>query len=343
MGEAGHHVHHGHVVARGGTENESAAVGQFGHHVAAVAGLQVDENIRHVFLLQTVGHGFSHLGSAVPHAFVGNDGALLGFLLGKGQIGVDDELHVFGSTEDEAVIGGDYIELQTEISHSLQGFEHLGRVGQYDVVVVALHGFIKRSAVTLVGKAVGTCNVLTEGIVAEKHLVFFEIGHHAVGPVQHTGFEEGDVALADVQAVAVLDDFDGPSFGIINIGHGLVAHGRAEDLFGLAQLNDAGKGTGMILLKMVAHDVVDAFRIDDFGDVLHQSFELVGVHGIEEHLFLVAYEIGVIGAALGGAAVVVEVADVEIYGTDPVNVLFQFNRSHVFPRLGKTKKAGSPP
>ena len=29
MGEAGHHVHHGHVVARGGTEDEGAAVGKF--------------------------------------------------------------------------------------------------------------------------------------------------------------------------------------------------------------------------------------------------------------------------------------------------------------------------
>ena len=240
------------------------------------------------------------------------------------------------------MVGGDDVELQTEVGHALQGLENLGRVGQHDVVVVALHGFIKRGAVALVGEAVGGREVVAEGVVAEEHLVFFQVGHHAVGPVQHAGFKEGDVALADVQAISVLDDLDGPSLGIIDVGHGLVAHGRAEDLFGLAQLHDAGKRAGMILFKMVAHDVVDAFRIDDFGNVLHQRVELVSVHGVEEHLLLVADEIGVVGAALGRAAVVVEVADVEIDGADPVNVLFQFNRSHVFLGLVKQKKREAP-
>ena len=273
---------------------------------------------------------------AVPHALVGDHGAKSRLLLGKGLIGVDDELHVFGRAEDETVVGGDDVEDESEIGYALQSLEDLRRVGKHDVVVVALHGVIKRGAVALVGKAEGTCDVLPEGVVAEEHAVFLEIGHHAVGPVQHAGFEEGYVALADVQAVAVLDDLDGPSLGIIDIGHGLVAHGGAEDLFGLAQLHDTGKRAGMILLKMVAHDVVDAFRVGDFGNVPYQRFEFVSVHGIEEHLLFVADEIGVVGAALGGAAVVMEVADVEIDGSDPVDVLFQFNRSHDF--LGRVKQ-----
>ena len=84
----------------------------------------------------------------------------------------------------------------------------------------------------------------------------------------------------------------------------------------------------MILFEVVAHDVVDLFGLDDLGDMLHQRTEFMHVHGVEKHVLLVADEVGVVGAAFGGTAVVVEVADIEVDSADPVDVFFQFNRLH---------------
>lgn len=94
-------------------------------------------------------------------------------------------------------------------SHKLKRLEDLRGEGQDDVVVVFLDRLFQYAAVVLIRKTFGGGDVLAEGVVADKELVFGDVGNHAVGPVQHTGFHEMDVPLADVDDVPGLDHFDG--------------------------------------------------------------------------------------------------------------------------------------
>jgi len=48
------------------------------------------------------------------------------------------------------------------------------QLGQVDLVVEALAG----------------CPVLSEGVAGDEYLVLDQVAEHAVGPVQHPGFEE---------------------------------------------------------------------------------------------------------------------------------------------------------
>ena len=286
----------------------------------------------HAHFFQTAAHGIGHLFGGMPHGVVDHHGALLGLLFGHLAVHVHDELHGLFAAVDQAVVGGDHVDVQA--LHDGQGLQHLGRVGQHDVVVVFLDGAHEVALIVLIGIAVAGGDVLAEGVVADKQLVFGDVGDHAVGPVQHAGLLEDDVALADVQLVAALDHFDGPVLAVEVALHGLVAQGGDEDLFGLHAGHHFGQAAGVVGFHVVADDVVDLFGIHDLGDTAQHVAGPAGIHGIHQDVLFVADQVGVVGGTFGGAGIAVEVTVVVVHATDPENIFFDFNGLHENSPLG---------
>ena len=55
------------VVVRGGTHDDRAAVGEFGHHVAVVVLLDVDDADGHAFVFKAGGDGGGTMMPVEPH------------------------------------------------------------------------------------------------------------------------------------------------------------------------------------------------------------------------------------------------------------------------------------
>ena len=108
---------------RGGTHDDRAAVGEFGHHVAVVVLLDVDDADGHTFVFKAGGDGGGHDAGGAPHGVVDDDGALLRLLFGKGAVGVEDVLAVVLAAPDEAVVGGDHFDVELQGSHKLKRLE----------------------------------------------------------------------------------------------------------------------------------------------------------------------------------------------------------------------------
>ena len=313
---------------RGGTHDDRAAVGEFGHHVAVVVLLDVDDADGHAFVFKAGGDGGGHDAGGAPHGVVDDDGALLRLLFGKGAVGVEDVLAVVLAAPDEAVVGGDHFDVELQGSHKLKRLEDLRGEGQDDVVVVFLDRLFQHAAVVLIRKTFGGGDVLAEGVVADKELVFGDVGNHAVGPVQHTGFHEMDVPLADVDDVPGLDHFDGPASGVELGFHETLADGRRDDLLGLAALDELAQGPGVVFFGVVHDDVVDLVERHQLGEAAEHGSGVIVVHRVEHDVLLVADEIAVVGRAARGTAVAVEVALVVVDGSDPENIFRQFNGFH---------------
>ena len=107
-------------------------------------------------------------------------------------------------------------------------FNTCGEERQDDVVIVFLDRALDHVGIVFIGETFGGGDVLAEGVVADEELFFGDVGNHAVRPVEHPGFHEMDIALADVDHLARLDHFDGPAGGVELGFHEALAHGRGE-------------------------------------------------------------------------------------------------------------------
>jgi len=226
------------------------------------------------------------------------------------------------------VVGGDHVDI--ELFHNRQGFEHDGGVGQNNVVVIFL-GAAQVFAVVaeVINKARGAGNVLAKDVVADQQLVFGNIGHHAVGPVQHAGFLKNDGALADVDAVAAFHGLHGPVFAVEISGHGFKAGLRHKYFFRLAALHNGFQRASVVQLHVVADDIVHFFRLKNLGHAAQQRALAACGHGVEQNVFFVLDQIGIVSRTVGGAGIAVKIPVIIIDKADPENIFFYFNWLHV--------------
>ena len=302
-------------------------VGQGGHDGAVVVLLEAHDGGGHALLLEAGADGVGQLLGGVPHGVVDDDGALAGLLLSHDAVEIDDLPAAFAPV-DEAVVRGD--ELDVEGLDDGQGLEHLGRIGNHDVEVVFLAALQEVGGIVLVGEVLGGGDVLAEGVLGEEDLLFGAVGHHGVRPVEHAGFLEDQSALADGDGIAALDGLHGPVLHLLGVVafHGLERHGGAEDLLGLAAGDHFGQAAFVVELHVVDDEIVDLLGLNHAAEAAEQGAGLAGGHGIDQGVFLVLDEVGVVGRALGALGVAVEVVVVVVHVADPVHAAGKFKGFH---------------
>ncbi len=169
--------------------------------------------------------------------------------------------------------------------------------------------------------------MFAESVAGKQQLVFGQVGHHTVGPVQHAGFEKRDRSFAQFKFMSRFDHVERPIFTVEMVDEGLFAHGRADDLLRTDKLHDFGYGTGMVLFHVIDHEVVNFARIDYFSNAREQVIFERLFDRVKKRYFFVYHEKGVISGPLG-RGVSVEITNVPIQRPNPVNVLLNLHRSH---------------
>lgn len=263
-------------------------------------------------------------------------------VIGPLQILADDLCRI--GAPDHAVGGGDHRQRQIEAEHlvDLGGDQRAERREDVGVVTQAL--LQQLLLIDLVVEQVLVAIVLAEGVVAEQHGVAAEIGHHAVGPVQHRRFDEHQLlAIADVQAVAGLHRDEVPVRLVVMAGDRIDGIGGAVDRCARDVRHQLGQRAGVVLFGMVDDDVIDARQVDLAGQVEDELAAEAMVDGVDQYGLLLADQITVVAGALEGLVFgAVKVTNLPIALTDPVDVFFEQNR-HAEDYLAEVDKKACPP
>ncbi len=200
--------------------------------------------------------------------------------------------------------------------------------GGEDIGVVALALLKQLGLIHLIIEQMFVAVVLAEGVIAEQHGVAGQVGHHAVGPVQHWRFDKDQLfAVADIQRIASFHHMEIP-FRVV-----MVTVNRVDSVMGTVdwrigdmrhQLRQRAR---VILFGVVNDDVVDHRQIDLAAQVLHELAAEFVIDGINQHVFALADQVAVIAAALQrfvfGA---VKITNFPVALSNPVNVVFYMNR-----------------
>ncbi len=141
-----------------------------------------------------------------------------------------------------------------------------GAVEVEDVGIV-FHGFlIEFSLVDAVVVHSFAGIVLTKTVVAEKDVFTGHIGEHRVRPVEHGGFDEDELAAAQIQGIAGLDVDEVPVLMIEAAQDGFPFLGavnrRIRDF-----PHQCRQSAAVVIFVVVHDDIVDVFEVDFFFQV----------------------------------------------------------------------------
>ena len=224
--------------------------------------------------------------------------------------------------------GGNHIHRQVKAEDFGNFRRHQAAERGQNIGIVALALLIKLNLVNFIIKQMFIAVVLAEGVVAEQHRVAGHIGHHAIRPVQHRGFDKNQLlAVADIQAVAGFHHLKIPLRVMMVSGDGVDGVGgtvnrRVRDLG-----HQLGQRAGMVLLSMVDNDVINIGEVDFTAQVLHEFTAEFMIDGIDQHIFFFPDEIAVVAAAAQRFVFSpVEITHFPVALANPMNVIFNQNR-----------------
>ena len=333
VGQHVRHLGHDAVVVGGRTHQHGGGVPDLLHDVGVVEGVQVHDLHRKTMLHESVGQGVGHGLGGVPHGVENDDSLFLLFLDRQFLVTVHGVGHVLGRPVQQPMVGQEVADVEPHGFNGGNGLERNGAVGQDDVGVIPVELFLQQRPVHFVGEAFAGGPVLAEGIRGDEHAVPGNVGGHVVRPVQHPGLQELQRTLSDGDRSAGGHDFDGPVRTVEMRLHGPFAHGRGEDLFGLGPGHHFGQGPGVVHFHMVDDDVVDVLGFDQMRQAAQQLAAEVGLDRIDQGGLLVLDQKGIVGRSTGRGGVAMEVTTLPVHGTNPVDILTYFHRSHEIPRF----------
>ena len=164
----------------------------------------------------------------------------------------------------------DHVDGQVEGEHLVDLLQHLVAERREDVGVVLQRLLVQLLLVHLVVEAEAGGVVLAEGVVGHEDALARHVGEHAVGPVEHRGLDEDELAAPETDLVACFHDAEVPR-RVVVAGDARLAPGRDDEGRLRTELHDGGQAARVIRLGMVGDDVVDLRRIHDLADVLENS------------------------------------------------------------------------
>ena len=250
---------------------------------------------RRIRFAQAFGDAFSHAARGIPHRIV-NDGDLV-FLVSFGPILIfgDDFQGIFAP--DDTVARANHVDRDTHLEDFIDFPRNHGAVEVEDIGIV-FHGFLIEFCLVyavIVHSFAGI--VLTETVVAEEDVFAGHISEHRIRPMEHSGFDEDELAVAQVQGIAGLDVDEVPILVIEAAQDGFPFLGavnrRIRDF-----PHQCRQSAAVVVFIVVHDDIVDVFEVDF---LLQVSDEFV-VKGfpdrIHEDRLFIADQVGVVRRAL---------------------------------------------
>jgi len=278
---------------------------------------------------QAVAHGLGHPPRRLPHGVVEDHGGLFRHLGGPLLVPRDDLQGV--RAPDHAVARGDHVHGQAQAHHLVDLLRDERAEGREDVGVVLQGLLVELLLVDLVVEPERRRVVLAEGVVGHEQVFPRQVGEHAVGPVEHGGLDEHELALADGDAVARLD---GPEFpGMVMDSLDALRPPLGDDEFGVGRvLHDEREPSRVVGLGMVGDDDVDLGRVDDGPDVLEPLLLEGGPGRVYQDGLLVPDEVGIVGGApVRRKLVAVKLPQAPVDDPHPVDVLHQLRDHTALP------------
>ncbi|MND84923.1 hypothetical protein D3C80_768260 [compost metagenome] len=224
--------------------------------------------------------------------------------------------------------GGNHIHWQIEAENFSDFWRHQAAERRQNVGVVALALFEQFALIHFVVEQALVAVVLTKSVIAEQHRVTRHVSHHAVGPVQHRGFNEDQLfAVANIQRVTGFDRVEVPLRMVV------MAVDRVDGVGGAVNRgvwdvgHQLGQRTGVIFFRVVNDDVVDGVQIDFAAQVLHELTAESVIDSIDQDIFTFTNQIAVVAAAAEGFIFgTMKITYFPVTLTHPMNIIFNQNR-----------------
>ena len=167
--------------------------------------------------------------------------------------------------------------------------------------------------------------MLTKGIVTKEKLILRDVAHHAVRPVGHGNGHEAECLTSKLYLGHLLRRGDG--YVPIVLRDYLLAPFCGDDLRLRRLLPvEPGQAAGVVGLGVVADYVIDLARVHYLLDVTDHGIVERRLHCVDE-CDLVRYKQVRVVCRAPVCDVAMEVPDVPVYGTHPVDSLFKLDHN----------------
>ena len=325
--QAGNFRHH-HIVHGGGAHQYALRAEDVGQYFVLIAARHVEDFHRHVRIhfVDALGNRVRHHAGVVGHGVVEKGDAVFLIIRRPLEVQLNDLGGVIAPYH--AVGGGNHLYRQVKAEDLGDFRRHQAAERRQDVGVVALALLEQLGLVHFVVEQALVAVVLAEGVVAEQHRVAGHVGHHAVRPVQHRGFNEDQLfTVADIQRVAGFYGAEIPLRMVMVAVDGIDGVGGAVDRRVGNTGHQLGQRAGVVLFRVVDDDVVDRVQVDFAAQVLHELAAELVIDGIDQHVFPFTNQIAVVAAAAQRFVFrAVEITHFPVTLANPMNVIFNQNR-----------------
>ena len=133
------------------------------------------------------------------------------------------------------------------------------------------------------------CIMLTKGIAGKQNLVLFQIGKHAVGPMEHPCLQKSQGSFTQTQLSTGFNCMV-IQFLLKMARKVFIPHfGTVYGFFFSDPMHHQGQTAGMIHLSMIADDIVNLFGINNLRNIFHEFIEKFLFNGIDQDYFLIYY------------------------------------------------------
>ena len=137
--------------------------------------------------------------------------------------------------------------------------------------------------------------MLTETVIRQQEFVFGNICHHRIRPMQHRRCQKAQIALADINRIAGLDNLILPP-GCVKMRFQSHLSGRIGDNDRLRrQFHNLRNTARMILLHMVDNHIINFTEIDNRPNSCQLFLRHIGFNPVNQRDFVVHNQIAVVG------------------------------------------------
>ncbi|MNC06277.1 hypothetical protein D3C75_537840 [compost metagenome] len=167
-----------------------------------------------------------------------------------------------------------------------------------NVGVITLALFEQFTLINFIVKQMFITVMLTKGIVTEQHCIARHVGHHAVWPVQHGGFNEDELfAVADMQTVTGFYHIEIPFRMMVMPVDRVHAVGSTVNWRVRYPRHQLSQCACVVFFRMVNDDVIKRIQVNFSRQILHKLTAELVVNGINQHGFFFTNQVAVIAAA----------------------------------------------
>ena len=270
----------------------------------------------------------------MPHRRIDHQRPRRRFLLGTVAVEIENPAEIL--PPQRPVVRRDDRNVEIQPRQRVQKIEHFRRLHVENICKIFTPFVVKHKLRILIRPELAPGKVHAEGVLRKEQFCRIQVGHHAVRPVEHLGFNKGKSSLAELHGFAGLDHRKIEVRSVIS-PQCLFPERRDKHLLRMNRLNRRDDRSGMVRLGMVRNDVVDLLRIDHRTDPGQHLTEKRRLDRVDQRHFLVDYQKSVVSGTAPGL-IAVKVPHIPVDCADPVDIFGDLFRLEHFLHDSSLKK-----